>query len=59
MDEEDKLIAEINDLITNNDFPLGVVSDVYSRIKDCSEVGYLQQQLRYLKHFKARMDEKK
>ena len=59
MDEKDLVIAEINDLIQSNDFPLGVIHDVYSRIADCDEVGYLRQQLQYLKHFKAALDKNK
>lgn len=59
MDEKEKVIAEINDLIQSNNFPLGVIHDVYTRINDCDEVAYLRQQLRYLQHFKTYLDNKK
>lgn len=59
MDEQEKVVAEINSLIKENVFPLGVIHDVYTRINDCDEVGYLKQQLRYLQHFKSHLDKNK
>lgn len=44
----DEVMHEINTLVLDYDFPLTVLQDVDKRLSDCREVGYAQQQLRYL-----------
>ena len=47
-----EVMAQINDLITHNDYPLEVIVDVNRRLESCREVHYAKQQLRYLQNFK-------
>lgn len=48
----DEVMAEINDLVTNNDYPLEVIVDVNRRLECCRDVYYVKQQLRYLQNYK-------
>ena len=47
-----EVMAEINDLVTNNDYPLEVIVDVNHRLECCRDVHYAKQQLRYLQNYK-------
>ena len=55
MTELEKVVEQINKIISSADFPLVVVQDVNKRLMDCREVGYAKQQLRYLQNVKKAM----
>ena len=56
MTEIEKVVEQINKIISSADFPLVVVQDVNKRLMDCREVGYAKQQLRYLQNVKKAME---
>lgn len=43
-------IDEINELISQYNFPLAVLEDVNHRLECCKDENYVKQQLRYLKN---------
>lgn len=55
MTELEKIVEQINKIISSTDFPLVVVQDVNKRLMDCQDVGYAKQQLRYLQNVKKAM----
>lgn len=55
MTELEKIVEQINKIISSTDFTLVVVQDVNKRLMDCQEVGYAKQQLRYLQNVKKAM----
>lgn len=56
MTELEKVVEQINKIISSADFPLVVVRDVNKRLMDCREVGYAKQQLRYLQNVKKAIE---
>lgn len=46
--EKLQMLAQINDLILNYDFPSTVLEDVNKRLSDSQDAPYIKQQLRYL-----------
>lgn len=59
MTELEKIATQISKIVSNFDFPLSVVQDVEKRLNDCQDIGYANQQLRYLKNVKHSMLEKR
>ncbi|MGF1948355.1 DUF6877 family protein [Enterococcus gallinarum] len=59
MNEIDRVEAEINKLVAENDFPVEVLNDVFHRLNCCSYYQYAKQQLRYLQNFKNQILDKK
>lgn len=43
-----KAMKRFNDLINSYNFPTVVLEDVYSRLRDCQEENYVEQQIRFL-----------
>lgn len=41
-------MKRFNDLINSYNFPTVVLEDVYSRLRDCQEENYVEQQIRFL-----------
>jgi CO dehydrogenase/acetyl-CoA synthase epsilon subunit len=58
MTELEKVVEQINKIITTTDFPIVVIQDVNKRLMDCREVNYASQQLRYLQNVKKAMEAK-
>ncbi|GEM_PF-4115446 len=56
MTELEKVVEQINKIISSADFPLVVVQDVNKRLMDCREVGYAKLQLRYLQNVKKAIE---
>ena len=48
----DEVMKKISTIVSENNYPLSVVEDIYNRLQNCTDAGYAEQQFRYLVNFK-------